>query len=285
MLETSGIAPGQQLADAGGQPAVLLVSGDLSRDLFYHRSSDAGGMAWDAGQILQHHDFSLAFPMLLNVSNRPAAFWRYNNTVGDMSLQYRYANDAEGTSWGPVVDVVPNSGALPMACAEVAGAPAVAYWNLDDMGDGTLTYTCATSADGSSWSTPVEFGDAQPLALCVVGGRPAMASSDTATHAFQFRRAMDATGAAWGPPVDLGTCNDFGDMLVIAGQTVVAFPDSAGTAVMWRVMRDTEGTRWTSAESIATLPSAATGLTLGDVNGQPCVAFINQGGITFMSKY
>jgi hypothetical protein len=90
--------------------------------------------------------------------------------------------------------------------AVVDGNPAISYYDWDN---GDLKYVRATTADGSSWGSPlIVAGDGGAdvglyTSLAVVDGNPAISYYDNGSGDLKYVRATDSPGSSWGRPVTL----------------------------------------------------------------------------------
>ncbi len=208
------------------------------------------------------------YDSLALVNGNPAVAY-YDTTNGD--LKYVRATNAFGTAWGtPVtVDSAGNVGAY-ASLAVVNGNPAIAYYeivsNTAVSNASKVKYVRATDASGAAWGAPVTI-DAQTsqinldetfalgsLSLKVVNGNPAVAYQEgqgpttfETTNCY-YCRATDASGTAWGTPLNLQnsgpTQGYFLRMEVAAGMPlVVDLQGSQGGLERFRAL-DANGDSW-----------------------------------------
>ena len=196
-------------------PAVAIIKdNDGSNPLVFLRATDQDGEDWNTP--VEVAPVATGYPDLCVVDGNPAVAYCRD---GNRDLEFRRAGDAQGTTWptDPVLidDTYHNSG---MNCALliVDGYPAVAFTGEDGDDEGILLYVRATDAQGTAWGTPVRLDDGyssgdevERLDFALVDGNPAVfylyGNLDAGTAGLRFVRATDATGAAWGTPVEIDT--------------------------------------------------------------------------------
>ena len=125
-----------------------------------------------------------------------------------------------------------------------------------------------------------------------VAGFPAVAYHDhknTGTPGeIRYIRATDAQGSAWGAPIILGVCGQYGghpSLLVVDGMPAVAYADGANSAIQYMRATDAEGAAWGSAVKVADDPWERPGfVSLCLIAGNPAVAYMDSYGDVYFVR-
>lgn len=207
------VLAGPILVDGNPALAYLEDMGATSR-LIFMRALDSDGAAW--GTPVEIAADVVGTPGLAVIGGRPATAFE-SGFLGP--LMYCRADDAQGSSWGTplTVDSVSAGAGAFTELLEIEGRPAIAY--LADAvfsPDAQILYIRADDATGGSWpAAPVLLNPEYPtgemareLSFAIVGGNPAVAYNwvnwqDITQNGLRYVRAGDATGTAWGAPVDI----------------------------------------------------------------------------------
>jgi hypothetical protein len=186
-----------------GNPAIGYDATDISftaRDLMYVRATDASGTSWGA-PLLIDPDGADAISMLVVAGNPAMAY----HDLATNDLRFVRANDPDGNTWGAPITLdgtVTDAGGY-ASMLIVGGNPAISYY---DMTNGNLRYIRASTANGSTWSPPMDV-DASPddvgryASMAMIDGSPAIAYfSLTTPPQVSYVRASHPLGLSWGPP-------------------------------------------------------------------------------------
>ncbi len=183
-------------------PAILTV--------FLAALTNASAQTFTIGTIrnslADYGDDSLAL-----VNGNPAISFHIGSSPA-RGLKFVRAADAVGSAWGASVSVVsPGISDSTMGAANslavVNGNPAISYV---DPNDDRLKFVRATDASGAGWGAPVDAdssnqaGEFATTSLRIVNGFPAISYWDLHDKVLMFVRATNASGTAWGTPVQIG---------------------------------------------------------------------------------
>lgn len=178
----------------------------------------------------------------------------------------------------------------------VDGKPAVCYFSFFPNG---LFYVRALDDDGLSWSAEGSGSTNPPLhldntpnsgywnSMAIVDGNPAISyyqdDQDTGWP-LKYIRATDPQGSAWGAPQeldDVGTITfpgGYTSMQIIEGNPAIAFFDASGPGSRFLRANDAQGSSWpASSVTISSGTNAGFYLSMAIVNGNPAVAYLDQG--------
>jgi hypothetical protein len=141
-----------------------------------------------------------------------------------------------------------------------------------------MRYLRAADADGRTWGSPIElstFGTFPTLAI--IEGRPAVAYS--VFPVLLFRRALDAAGTNWEPPVTIDNAASVGSpvsLQVVNGVQAIAYGDSVDADVHYVQASDATGAAW-GVPVIAAAAANALGAScaLAEVNDRPAIAYLD----------
>lgn len=174
--------------------------------------------------------------------------------------------------------------AWPLALAEIAGRPAVAYVEEG----GVLKFIRAAVPDGSTWEAPVTvaagpFGTLWSVSLAEIAGRPAIAvHRPVAGGRLEFIRALDTAGSNWLHPtqtVDFSAadfyCGISPSLAAINSYTAIAYRGEDNTLGYALNNKDASDPWFT-----LTLDEAGNEVfvcTLRSVNGHPAICYLANG--------
>ncbi|HWB03718.1 MAG TPA: choice-of-anchor D domain-containing protein [Verrucomicrobiales bacterium] len=271
---TGSLTPRLTLRVVNGHPAICFAS---STGVRYIRAQDQAGTAWPSLPFAVSEGTGMATVMKV-INGKPAVLVR----LADIA-RYSRATDANGYVWAPpalVPAVLPSS----LDLEEVDGRPAMIY--ISGRESLALKFLRALDADGMAWGAPVDLpieAVMGPCALQMVEGRPAAACftfTQTSTS-FNYFRALDADGSAWGPPVTVHS-SPLPSGLAQMGQLSLSVVNGApAMAVVTPVSQlffaraaNPSGSVWNEAGSLDTGGSLS-GVSLAEVNGRPAVAYGN----------
>ena len=190
------------LADMDGRPAVLATFDNIG--FSYVRSDDISGLNWSVWQSPPVWESWRAID-LLSVQGHPAYFNVRKLGNASYAVTYFNADDADGSSWQPAVELAIEKHHEPkLAGAVIDGRPAVAY-SVREPFEG-IRYLIALDESGNSWSEPVFldssgaddiYGLWDLVQLAVVDGRPVVMNGIG-----DMWLAEDPLGETWGEKID-----------------------------------------------------------------------------------
>ncbi len=160
-----------KLCEVDGRPALVYsrLGGDPDYSLRYIRAENAAGSSWPASSV-QLADFSIGYTDFAVVDGKPAV--AFSATQSEAGLHWFRANDAQGASWQPAVQLIDSnfvdSVGEPTILAE-PGSPARiivgSYRSFDEAV--TLLYSASDLA-ASSFGSPETIWDNQSLRQSVM---------------------------------------------------------------------------------------------------------------------
>jgi hypothetical protein len=177
----------------------------------------------------------------------------------------------------------------------VSGMPAIAYLNSRNH---TLNYIRATSADGSTWTDPLELDFAggfdyftgpypgRHASLAIVDGKPAIAyfgGHDLELGSMLvYIAASDAIGSAWNDPLQLhsgdpspGSASGvYCSLAVISGKPAVSFHNMGEGDLLYVAAEDSAGATWFAAEHVDCIGDVGRWTSLAELaNGEPGISY------------
>jgi hypothetical protein len=270
------------LAVVNGNPAISYYDA-TSFDLKYVRALDANGTFWGTPVTVNSTGSVGAYTSLAVVNGRPAISYR-DSTNGD--LNYVQASDANGATWFSIDTVIVDSTGdvgLYTSLAVVDGRPAISYY---DATNGDLNYVRATTANGTTWGTPVTLdstGDVgQYTSLAVINGNPAISYYDDTANALKYVRATTISGTLntdWGTPLYLdgtGNVGRYTSLMVVNGNPAISYYDSTNTNLKYVRATTASGTLmvdWGKPVIIDNAGDVGQYTSLAVINGNPAISY------------
>ncbi len=207
-----------------GRPAVAYLN-NTNSNVRYVRANDIDGTTWPLNGTTVGSSGGLNITVaLMDLNGLPAAAF-HQNATGD--LLYVVGNNADfsaGALVSTMADATGNVGRF-ATMAFVNGSPAIAYW--DETND-ALKFVRATTANGSTWGTPVQvdavggrFGS-----LAIVDGVPAIAYQGAGD--LRYAKASNANGTTWTVASNLGALSQaiqYPSLVVNGTHTGIAYHD------------------------------------------------------------
>ena len=182
----------------------------------------------------------------------------YKDAATD-DLFFIRSTDDTGFNWDSPVTVL-TSGQVgnDATLREINGFPGISFRRAASK----LDYIHATAADGSTWpatSTEADGGGGAGAftSLVEVNGRPAISNIKAGQDKLRYNRATNATGTAWGTPIDVegglggGDEIEFTDIDLVNGRPAILFNFVGGsTGLKFTRATDTDGTSFNSSVTI-----------------------------------
>ncbi|MCB1186082.1 hypothetical protein KDL29_02850 [bacterium] len=265
------------LCEVNGRPAIAVVS-DAVDDVRYIRANDSYGVSWPADPVSVESDANvdaIGELSLKVVAGHPALAF-YN--VSANRLSYVRALDADGDSWGGVVQPDPGNGSgTTNDLAIVNGNPAICFQFQSPT---ALKYVRALDPTGQAWGTPVTVDSGGAVSgdepsMAIVDGFPAITSRrhGGASQSLRYCRAQDADGSAWNAPVDATPADSSGyqsTLLVLDGIPSAINKDGTGEVSFLRAL-DPLGSTWDAAAQLN--PSVLDGyrISMAAIGGKPAI--------------
>jgi hypothetical protein len=184
--------------------------------------------------------------------------------------------------WNAPVPASPDSAGdvgLDTSLAVVADNPAISYYDWDN---GNLKYVRATTADGSSWGTPVTVESSGDVglytSLVVVNGNPAISYYDNGSGDLKYVRANDSTGSSWGTPVTVESSGDVGMYTSLAvltdGNPAISYYDNTNKNLNYARFN---GSNWIT-DTVDSSGDVGEYTSLAVVNGNPAISYYDSNG-------
>lgn len=267
-----GIGGYTSLAMVNGSPAISYYEATPGSNLKYVRATHTNGTSWGAPVRVDTNGIVGWYTSLAVVNGNPAISYHAASTNFD--LKYVRATDANGTVWGPPVNVDTNgSVGFDTSLAVVNGNPAISYLAAN----GEIRYVRASDADGVDWSTPITLDTNGVIdtatSLAVVNGNPAI--SYRSDDNLKYVRATDVDGTTWGTPVRVDTNSNvgsFSSLAVLDGRPAISY-NAGRLTIVWA--SDPDGASWGKPVKPDAVTSVDSYTSLRIVNGQPAVSYFD----------
>ncbi len=252
-------------------PAIGYYDAD-NQDLKYVRANNADGTSWGAPVTVDSLNDVGAFNSMIRLGNGYPAIAYYDGNYGD--LKFAGANDTSGTSWAAPVYVESNeivSVDCVFGAAVVSGNPAILYHNPN----GTILYTRANDATGSTWPTGQIVATGTVANLSIVNGRPAFCYNQGGT--LYYQRAADSTGGTWNAAIALDTATVSTtrslQLAVVVGKPAVSYYDFANGDLKHVAAADADGTTWNTPVTVDSAGTVGYHNSLAEVNSSPAIVY------------
>ncbi len=166
----------------------------------------------------------------------------------------------------------------------VNGFPAISF---RDASVNRINFVRATSADGSSWGTPIvvdnSVGSYVTNSMAIINGNPTIAYYDggQSTNTLYFVRATNANGSAWGTRVlvPMAGYGGFLSVTTVSGRPAIAA--SNGQFLSYIRANDANGTSWGTPVQLTNNSVTGDHCSLCMISGNPAVSYRGTNGQLF----
>ncbi|HMJ47456.1 MAG TPA: hypothetical protein VK498_09005, partial [Ferruginibacter sp.] len=231
-----------------------------------------------------------------DVGNDYLAFTNNGSTMGNITANNSLPLDTLFfTSSGATATLAQWQSALrSVTYYNVAGAPQVYNRTVNfTVNDGSTNSSVASKTIsymplglvGQTWSPAIQVIDPNNgtggivnsnTKMIVVNGFPAVIYYDATRRNLVFRRAIDASGATFGPAFTLDSVGNVGQYLsvqIVNGNPAVAYYDATNHDLKYIRANDVNGTTWATSISVDMTGDVGFYTSLQVVNGYPAIAY------------
>ncbi|MCP4426791.1 MAG: hypothetical protein GY803_20055, partial [Chloroflexi bacterium] len=117
-------------------------------------------------------------------------------------------------------------------------------------------------------------------ALLVVNGKPAISYYDATNQDLKYVQALDASGTAWGTPIDVDTADSVGShlsMAIVNGKPAISYYDDTNNDLKYVQANDADGATWNTAVTVVSSGTSGLYTSLAVVNGNPAISYYIDG--------
>lgn len=248
----------------------------------YINSTDASGTSWESPSLA-----FLGSGMRNRLSMRNVLFARGVAFTQSNGINFITSTDGTGSDWNDPIPVATRAQLFSAGLTVASVNPAIVFIDRAPNPD-KLMFIRSTSISGSSWpatevlaasgtTSDPDLFDCVPL---LVNGFPAVFYTlDSEFDNLRMVRATASDGSSWGAPVEIPNSrhDDGFDVKIIDGRPAVTV---GGFFQAPRFIRasDADGSSWGSSVSTAAEGRHLERSLLAEVNGVPCVFWIEQDG-------
>jgi hypothetical protein len=205
---------------------------------------------------------------------------------GSGELRFVRALDGEGNAWANPMTLASDSFSnvgFYTSMRIVQGHPAISYLDETNV---DLMYIRASSADGSSWNSPVTVDSTDEpgsfTSLLIVDGNPAISHWDRLNNELKYVRATDTAGDSWGASVvvDSSGANCLSTSLAIIGnRPAIGYRvENGGHHARFVRASDSHGVNWQPPINVASeVTFTLVEALLFDFRGKPAMIFNRTG--------